>query len=62
MPNVETKDGRDSMTNTQEVTVHVDLDNELATAWLDRLLECTRHPMYQNGIRLIRKTNLTEER
>jgi hypothetical protein len=49
------------MTNTQEVTVHVDLDNELATAWLDRLLECTRHPMYQNGIRLIRKTNLTEE-
>jgi hypothetical protein len=49
------------MANTQEVTIHVDLDNELAVAWLDRLLESTRHPMYQNGIRLVRKVNTREE-
>jgi hypothetical protein len=50
------------MANTQEITVHVDLDNELATAWLDRLLESTRHPIYQNGVRLVRRTSLDEER
>lgn len=52
---------RTCMPKTQEITVHVDLDNEMAMAWLDRLLECTRHPMYQNGIRLVRKVTIGEE-
>lgn len=48
------------MAKIQEITVRVDLDNELAVAWLDRLLECTRHPMYQNGVQLVR-TRETEK-
>jgi hypothetical protein len=49
------------MENTQEVTLHLDLDNEMVSVWFERLMESTRHPMYQNGIRLVRKVNLTEE-
>lgn len=44
----------------QEVTFRLDLDNDMVRAWFERLMESTRHPMYQNGIQLVR-TQETEK-
>lgn len=49
------------MENTQEVTLRLDLDNDMVMAWFDRLLESSRHPMYQNGIRIVKSENLKEK-
>jgi hypothetical protein len=41
------------MENTREVTLRLNLDNDMVRAWFERLMEGTRHPMYQNGIQLV---------
>ena len=35
-----------------EVTLHLDIANDMVQAWFERLMESTAHPMYQNGIRV----------
>lgn len=48
------------MENTQQVTFELDMDNELVADWFARMLESTRHPMYQNGVRLVKSRTSTE--
>lgn len=47
------------MENTREVTLHLDLDNELVASWFERLMDSSRHPIYQNGIRVVRSVDVT---
>ncbi|MCP9209513.1 hypothetical protein [Streptomyces cucumeris] len=49
------------MENTQEVTLRLDMDNGMVLEWLERLLESSRHPIYQNGIRVVKRVPLKEE-
>lgn len=42
------------MDNTRTVTFELDMDNEMVQAWFERMMEGTSHPMYQNGIRLVK--------
>jgi hypothetical protein len=37
----------------QDLTLRLDMDNELVRDWLDRLLDASTHPMYQNGIQVL---------
>lgn len=46
------------MDNTQRVTLELDLDNEMVADWFTRLMEGVRHPVYQNGIRIVKNPQL----
>lgn len=48
------------MNNLHEVTLRLDLDNELVRDWLERLLENAQHPIYQNGIRVSKAVEVEE--
>lgn len=48
------------MNKTHEVTVKLNLDNDMVAAWFDRLMESTRHPMYQNGIQISKMVEVEE--
>lgn len=48
------------MENIREVTLRLNMDNDMVRAWFERLMEGTQHPMYQNGIQLV-KSHKKEE-
>lgn len=49
------------MENMQEVTLRLNLDNDLVRDWFERLMDSTRHPVYQNGIQLVRGRETEKE-
>lgn len=49
------------MRKVQEVTIRLDRDNDLAYAWFEQLLESSQHPIYQNGIRVMKSIEVEEE-
>jgi hypothetical protein len=48
------------MADTHEVTVRLNLDNDMVRAWFERLTESSQHPMYQNGIRVVKTAEVEE--
>lgn len=49
------------MDHMQEVTFRLNLENEMVRAWFERMMESSRHPMYQNGIQVVRTTEAKRE-
>jgi hypothetical protein len=39
----------------QELVIRVDLDNDMVADWYERLLDGINHPIYQNGIQVVKR-------
>lgn len=48
------------MEKTHEVTLRLNMNNDMVAAWFERLMESAQHPMYQNGIQLSKLTEVEE--
>ena len=49
------------MDNFREVTLRLNLDNALVRDWFERLMDSSRHPLYQNGIQVVRAREAERE-